>query len=128
MTFADKLKELRTNAKLSQAKLGEFINVDRRTIMNYEKGKSFPRDTGGYRKLAKVFSVDVEYLMSDSDEFIAKAYEVGGISGRRSAETLINEVGALFAGGTLSEDDKDAMIRAFQDAYWDAKDKEKNKK
>ena len=39
------------------------------------------------------------------------------------AETLSADVSALFAGGELSEEAKDAVMRALQDAYWMAKER-----
>jgi DNA-binding XRE family transcriptional regulator len=36
------LKELRKNAKLTQQELAERLGVDRRTIINYEKGETIP--------------------------------------------------------------------------------------
>ena len=121
MSFGVKVKELREKNNLTQTKLGEILNVDRRTIINYETGKSFPRDVHGYRKIAKWFGVSLDYLMSESDEFIAKACAEGGTRGKREAEALINEVGLLFAGGSMSEEDKEAAFNALQEAYWFAK-------
>ena len=43
--------------------------------------------------------------------------------GMRDAEELVAGVSALFAGGELSENDKDAVMRALQDAYWMAKER-----
>jgi transcriptional regulator with XRE-family HTH domain len=37
-----KLKDLRKNAKLSQQQLAELVGVDRRSIINYEKGENIP--------------------------------------------------------------------------------------
>ena len=39
---------------------------------------------------------------------------------------LVEEMGGLFAGGELSEDDIDGVMKAMQDLYWKAK--EDNKK
>lgn len=35
--------------------------------------------------------------------------------------TLIEGMSGLFAGGTLSEQDKDAVMKALQDIYWESK-------
>ena len=40
---------------------------------------------------------------------------------REAAERLVQQAGVLFAGGRLSEEDKDAVMRALQDAYWQAR-------
>ena len=42
------------------------------------------------------------------------------------AERLVKEVSGLYAGGELAEEDMDAMMKAIQEAYWIAK--EKNRK
>ena len=39
-----------------------------------------------------------------------------------NAEKLIEEVGGLFAGGELNEEDKDKVFRAITEMYWKAKD------
>ena len=39
----------------------------------------------------------------------------------------MEEVSGLFAGGRISQDDKDAVMRAIQDAYWIAKEENKRK-
>ncbi|MCL2634868.1 MAG: helix-turn-helix domain-containing protein [Oscillospiraceae bacterium] len=121
MNFGEKLKNLRERDNLSQSKLAEIIGVDRRTIINYEAGKSFPRDMNNYRKIAKWFGVSADYLLSEKDEFTAKAYAEGGKRGKLEAEALVAEAGALFAGGSLSDEDKDAVFHALQEAYWFAK-------
>ena len=121
MTFGEKLKSLREGKNLSQSKLSEIIGVDRRTIINYEAGKSFPRNMDNYRKIAKWFGVTIDYLLSERDDFVANAYIEGGLRGKREAEVLVAEAGALFAGGSLSDEDKDAVFHALQEAYWFAK-------
>ena len=121
MTFGEKLKDLREKKNLSQSKLAEIIGVDRRTIINYEVGKSFPRNMNNYRKLADWFGVTTDFLLSEREEFAAQAYIEGGKRGKLEAEALITEAGALFAGGSLSDEDKDAVFYALQEAYWIAK-------
>ena len=41
-------------------------------------------------------------------------------------EDVVDEVSGLFAGGNIADEDLDVMMKALQDAYWIAK--EKNKK
>ena len=61
---------------------------------------------------------------------LAKAVGVGsehyGSRGKRQAEQLVAELSGLFAGGELTESDKDAVMIALQKAYFDCK--EDNKK
>ena len=68
----------------------------------------------------------VRDLYNENDEFIMQAQERYGYSGRKQAEALADEMGGLFAGGEMSDDDLDAVMRTLQDYYWKAK--EDNKK
>jgi hypothetical protein len=52
--------------------------------------------------------------------------EHGGAKAKRDMETLLNKAGVLFAGGELSEDDKDKVMQVMNRMYWEAK--ENNKK
>ena len=44
----------------------------------------------------------------------------------RDAQQLVNEIGGLFAGGRLKEEDRDKVFKAISDLYWESK--EMNKK
>ena len=55
-----------------------------------------------------------------------RANEKYGATGAQQAQALMQEVTGLFAGGELDQDDMDEMMKAIQDAYWIAK--EKNRK
>ena len=57
---------------------------------------------------------------------VAQAAEKYGAKGAKQAQQLTEEVTGLFAGGDMAEEDMDLMMKAIQDAYWIAK--EKNKK
>jgi transcriptional regulator with XRE-family HTH domain len=126
MGFAERLKELRKNAGLTQEELANAVGVTKRTIIHYELGQGKPKTTEIVVGLAKFFNVPIDYIMSIQDEFIVSARGKYGSRGRRDAETLVKEVGGLFAGGALAEEDKDAVMKAIQEAYWIAK--EENKK
>jgi len=126
MTFAEKLKSTRMQAGISQERISAELGVTKRTIINYENGQTFP-PVDMLPKIAKLFGVTIESLIAEEEEFVAAAYEKGGRKGARDAEALINEVSGLFAGGTLSDDDKDAVMRAIQNAYWIAKEESKRK-
>ena len=121
MTFAEKIRELRNDKGLSQTELGKQVGVTLRTVRGWEIEGHFPRDHALYEKLAKVLGCEVSYLMTDREEFIAKAEEQYGYRGARGAKKLAAELGGLFAGGTLKEEDMDAVMYAVQQAYWEAK-------
>lgn len=70
---------------------------------------------------------EINFLLSEDEEFVLQAQQSYGYKGAKDAEELVADVSALFAGGELSENDKDAIMRALQDAYWMAKERNKEK-
>jgi transcriptional regulator with XRE-family HTH domain len=125
MAFGDRLKELRRRENMTQADLGRELGVTSRAIIYYETGQRLPKDMGFYKKVSKRFGVPLESLITEREEFVAEAYVKGGITEKRKAEALVAEAGALFAGGELSDEDKDAVFYALQEAYWFAKTENK---
>lgn len=126
MKFGEKVRAARLAAKYSQKQLAEMTGIALRTIQNYESGERMPKQKETYPLLADALEIEVSFLMDDNAEFVLKATEKYGSKGHEQAERLIKEVSALYAGGELAEKDMDAMMRAFQEAYWKAK--EKNRK
>lgn len=64
--FAERLKQLREERGLSQAKIGEVLGVSRYAVYTYEKEKAFPT-AEGLMALADFFDVTVDYLLGRSD-------------------------------------------------------------
>lgn len=121
MTFGEKFKAERGRLGLTQQELANHLGLNRRMITRYENGLSFPRTRDAYKKIADFFGVDVNYLLSEDGEFVLHASEQYGSRGMKQAQELLDGVSGLFAGGTLSEQDKDAVMRAIQDIYWESK-------
>ncbi len=122
MTFGDKVKSARSKLGITQEEMAERMGISRRAYISYEQDKSRPRGIEQYKKLAKALEVNVNYLLTENDEFVAQAHDKYGARGVKQADELINQMSALFAGGELSPNDKDAVMRAMQQIYWDAKD------
>ncbi len=112
MLFGDTLKELRKKQGLSQKELAEEVGVTTRSIQNYESNNRHPKDVAILSRLARALRTSMTALMSSQDF--------------KPADLLILEIQALFAGGELGEEDKEAVFQAITEAYIDAK--EKNKK
>ena len=125
MRFKDRLKDARLKAGLTQAELAEKVSVTARTIQNYEMGTRKP-NSKIVAALAAALGTTVDYLLSGADVYTLTAQEKGGARTARDIEELVSEVTGLFAGGQLSEDALEGAMRALNDAYWQAK--EKNKK
>lgn len=126
MVFKDRLKEKRMEAKLSQAALASKVGVSARTIQNYELGQRKPYQMEVVQKLADTLGTTVEYLLGSSGTYVIEAHEKAGSKAAKDIESLVDEVTGLFAGGRLDDDSLDGAMRALNEAYWIAK--EKNKK
>ena len=127
MKFGEKVRRLRNEKGLSQTELGKLCGLSLRTIRNYEVDGRYPKQREVYSKLAAALGCDVNYLLSENEEFVLQAKQTYGYQGARDAEELIADISALFAGGELSEDAKDGVMRALQDADWMAKEKDREK-
>lgn len=121
MKFAEKLKAARLDKGYTQKQLAEISHVALRTIVSYETGDSYPRKRETYAELAKALDVEKNYLLTEDEEFVVNAAEQYGTTGAAQAQAVINGFSGLCAGGTLSENDKDAVMKALQDIYWESK-------
>ncbi|MCF0136711.1 MAG: helix-turn-helix transcriptional regulator [Lachnospiraceae bacterium] len=121
MNFGEKVRHYRKEKGLSQTALAERAEVTMRTIQSYEAGKSYPKSRETYHRLAEVLGLDPNFLMTEEDYFVAEANAQYGPRGAAQAKELLSQVGGLFAGGELAEEDMDEMMQAIQEAYWMAK-------
>lgn len=126
MKFSEKLRQSRIKSGLTQQQLADMLGVSLRTVTNYETGDRYPKKRELYKKMADILSVDVNFLLTEDEEFVTAAAEKYGTAGAVQAQEILSQVTGLFAGGSMAQDDMDEMMKAIQDAYWIAK--EKNKK
>ena len=97
MTFGEKFKAEREKRKLTQQEVADALGINRRMITRYENGISFPRTKDAYRKIAEYFKVDVNYLLTEDEEFVVQASEQYGSRGMKQAKDLIEGMSGLFA-------------------------------
>lgn len=121
MKFADKLIKLRQEKNVSQDVVAKAAGVSRRNYAAYEQEGRYPRKREIYAALAQFFGVDTNYLLTEDEDFVVTANEQYGGRGKRQAEELVAELSGMFAGGELSDADKDAVMIALQKAYFDCK-------
>ena len=99
MTFGEKFKAEREKRGLTQQEVADGLGINRRMITRYENGISFPRSRDAYKKIADYFEVDVNYLLTEDEEFVVQASEQYGSRGMKQAQELIDGMSGLFAGG-----------------------------
>lgn len=131
MTFSDKIKRSREVAGLTQRELADLVGVSQRTIASYESTNAVARRTT-MAKLARALKVSVRYLSDDEctdpladiekDDYVEEARQRYGASGARDVDALLRDNAALFAGGELSQEEKDAFFEAVMRAYVASKD------
>lgn len=67
MTFGQRLKELRTEKRMTQDDLGKVMNVSKASISLYEKNERTP-DQATLIKTADYFDVSLDFLLGRSDK------------------------------------------------------------
>ena len=120
MSFGRKLKQLRKSARITQTELAEKLNITTRTLINYETGKSYPKQTEIYADIASIFDVTVDFLMSENEDLFkneADYKKTPQIRAKKAADEIIS----LMKCEELSDNEKDILMKAITDAYWDLK-------
>lgn len=130
-TFPEKVRELRSLLGLTQMELGELTGVSDRAVNAYEAGTSFPHKNR-LSKLAQALGVSEEYLTDDNitdptyglekKHIIDETKARYGAKAAKEIDFLMERSAALFAGGEVSQEQKDAFFGALSKAYWQAKD------
>lgn len=136
MTFSDKIKLSREAAHLTQLELSKAVGVSQRTIASYESGGAIARRSTT-EKLAQALKVSVKYLTDpdcvdpqediEKDGYIVEARNRFGAKSARDMDSLLADNAALFAGGELSQAQKDAFFEAVMKAYITCKDEAREK-
>lgn len=127
MEFGDKIKKLRKDKRLTQQQVAEELELSIKTYADYERGIRKPKKKSIYVNLANIFEVEVDKLLHYRDEFVLDAHEQYGSKGAMEATELIERIGGMYAGGELSIDDMDAVMKSMQELYWDAREDAKKK-
>ena len=134
--FGEKIRMNREAAGLSQEQLASMAGLTRRSIVSYETTNKIPY-ASSIRKLAAALGVTVRYLEHDEiddpqagieeEPFIQEAREMYGKRGAEEMAALLSQNEALFAGGTLTEDQKDMFYEAVTRAYFLSKERAREK-
>ena len=129
-SFGAKVKEQRGNLGLSQKQLAEKSRngYPDNYFLWIRRKKTIPAQL---YKLAKALEVSTEYLQNDNIEdpsygldrmeYVEDMRKNSGTREALDLQKMLAENTALFAGGTLSEEAKDAYFQAVAEAYYDCK-------
>ena len=128
MEFGEKIRNARIAKNMSQKELAELSGLSLRTIQNYELGTRMPKKQETYTKLADVLGIEESSLLDENVSFVLRANERYGGDAMKQALDLVADVRALWSGGEMAEEDMDEIMRAMQEAYWDAKENNRRRR
>ncbi len=134
--FGEKIRARREEMHISQEQLASLCSLSRRSIISYETTDKKPH-ASTLRALAKALGVSVRYLERDEvtdpqeglgpEPFIREAAEQYGERGAEEMARVLEQNEALFAGGTLTETQKDIFYEAVTRAYFANRQKAREK-
>ncbi|MCQ2486550.1 MAG: helix-turn-helix domain-containing protein [Clostridia bacterium] len=115
--FSEKLKKMREDAGLTQAELGKALGISVRTVQNYESANVVPKKPERIYRIAKFFNVPAEYLFSEEDYYLTVLGKTSITENQKHYIHLLEDINALYCGGTLSAEDRDSFIAAINAMY-----------
>lgn len=122
MEFGEKIKNRRLELGISQQMLAHNSGISLRSIQNYESGQRHPANVSIIKAIAYVLNVPYEYLLDDKAQYVIDAAARGGQQAALDVDKLISNIQAIFAGGELSQENKDKVMRAVNEIYWETKE------
>lgn len=120
MTFGQRLKDLRTQKKITQQELGDVIHVSKVSISGYENNNRFP-DTNTLGEIADYFGVTVDYLLGRDVPNWATQEDIIDLE-----EMLNSNVNMAYGGENLTEEEKQRVKDVLTGIFWEKiKDRKK---
>ncbi len=124
MSLGDRLTALREQKALTQREVAILTKISRSRLSLYEINKREP-DIATLRQLATFFNVTVDYLIGYSDTVAATFTEPDSTI---NLNTILNAPHILWHGNLLSIEDKNKLKATLDIIFWNAKNKEEQKK
>lgn len=111
MTFAERLRQLRHEKKMTLEEVGQYIGVGRANIYKYEHGLVTNIPPEKARKLAELFGVSPPYLMGWTDNRNENATE------KKETIPILDNETFIKAYRVMSESDRAILVEIFDRAY-----------
>ncbi len=128
-TIGDKVKALRLARKMTLTDLSRACGLSDRAIRYIENNERQP-GVDAVRKLSAALDVGTDYFMEDDlfrqelhkEEVLAQAKEKYGSRGMAQARAVYESAKALYAGGRLNEDEREAFRDLMLEMFFDSKE------
>ncbi len=122
MEFGEKIRTVRSELGISQSELAKRSQLSLRSIQNYESGQRHPANIAIVKRIGDVLGVSYEYLLDDTAKYVIDAANRAGKDAADDIDRLLSDIQGFFAGGRLSQKDKDKVMRAINEIYWESKE------
>lgn len=116
-----KLKSYRKAKRMSQKDFAAFLGMSFRTYQNYEVGNRYPNSMDIINKIAVGLGTTTEELIGAAGGYIVEAGEKGSARDKKRMEQMVTQLSAMFAGGEIDQESKDAAMAALNEVYWKQK-------
>lgn len=131
-TIGDKVKALRLSKKMTLTALSRASGLSDRAIRYIENNERQP-SVDAVKKLSAALEVGTDYFMDDdlfqekleTEEFLKSAKERYGSRGMAQAAAALDIAKTLYAGGELSDEDKEVFRNEMMAIFWDSSEKAK---
>ena len=131
-TMGDKIRAARISLGMSQAELSRRTGLTSRAIRYYESNNRTPT-VDAIKKVSEALGLSTDYFIDDAafqeqlekEAFLAEAQEKYGSRGKAQAKRIAEETRALYAGGELSEADKQGFMEEMMEIFMEAKEEAK---
>ncbi len=130
MQFNQKLEILIRRTGLKKTEFAEKIGITYRALANYLAGGRIPKRVV-FEKIADALGTDTAFLSDNTRSLVLSSEERFVFSASSDSKSVqeaadyLEHTKGLFAGNTLSEDDKQALFSCLTEIYFDAKEKAK---
>jgi hypothetical protein len=102
-------------------------NSKRGLKLLYENNKAFPRTRADYARIANILDIDVNYLLTEKEEFVADMRAEFGSRGAQGAQRILDQINYTYTNGEIDEDDLEILTKGIQDIYWKVRQKNREK-
>ncbi len=117
MSFSSNLKRLRKEHELTQYEVAGAVDINMRTLQNYESGKCYPRKRETALRLAEFFKIPANELFSDDDLYPLSSEQNVKTKTYEEIDSILDDLCNLLYQENFSEENKSSIISIIRDKF-----------